>query len=75
MQDLGLCHRDVLRRADLPEDLLGREKASLTTEEYFRLWNAIEAEADDVELLSSAPSRGGREKRQSSFDEVSQLLE
>ena len=64
MQDLGLRHRDVLRRANLPEDLLGREKASLTTEEYFRLWTAIKAEADDVEL----PLRFGEVLSAEAFD-------
>jgi len=36
--------RAVLRRAALPEDLLSRDNASLSTEEYFRFWVAVEAE-------------------------------
>lgn len=35
-RDLGLDPAVVLRRADLPEDLLNREDVRLNTREYFR---------------------------------------
>ena len=50
LTDLGLNTDNVLRRAELPGDLFGRENASLSTSEYFRLWRGIEAEADDPTL-------------------------
>jgi AraC-like DNA-binding protein len=50
LHDAGLSPADVLRRAALPGDLFGRDKAALTTAEYFRLWHGIETEADDPNL-------------------------
>lgn len=50
LMDLGIQPGNVLKRADLPEDLLGRRKAALSTEEYFRLWRGIEEEANDPTL-------------------------
>lgn len=47
LRDLGLRPANILRRAGLPSDLFGREKATLKTEEYFRLWQGIEDEAAD----------------------------
>lgn len=47
MKDLGLVAADVLRRARLPDDLLSQPNRRVTLEEYFRLWNALEAAADD----------------------------
>ena len=48
LKDLGLEPGNVLRRAGLPEDLLLRGRQGLTTEDYFRFWRALEAEAGDV---------------------------
>jgi len=48
--DLGINLANVLRRANLPGDLFGREKAFLTTKEYFRLWQGIEEETADLTL-------------------------
>jgi len=45
MQDAGVNGANVLRRAQLPGDLLARESARLDSATYFRLWEAIEAEA------------------------------
>ena len=45
--DLGLSPANILKRAGLPDDLFGRERASLSTDEYFRLWNGIWEEAAD----------------------------
>jgi len=46
--DLGLEPANVLRRARLPEDLFSRGPTSLDTEEYFRLWEAMEAELETL---------------------------
>lgn len=48
LKDLGLQPGHVLRRAGLPEDLLSRGRQGLTTDDYFRFWRALEAEAGDV---------------------------
>lgn len=45
MQDAGVNGANVLRRAQLPGDLLTRENARLDSQTYFRLWSAIDAEA------------------------------
>ena len=45
--DAGIDATSVLRRASLPGDLLHRHDGKLTTQEFFRFWEAIEAEADD----------------------------
>lgn len=45
MQDAGVNGANVLRRAQLPGDMLTRENARLDSQTYFRLWSAIEAEA------------------------------
>jgi hypothetical protein len=58
MQDLGIAPDAVLRRAKLPGDLLLRSDASLSSTEYFRLWRAIEAEAE-AGVHAVADSRGG----------------
>lgn len=50
LTDLGLHPSNVLRRAGLPDDLFGREKATLSTDEYFRLWQGIEEESIDPVL-------------------------
>ena len=48
--DLGVSVANVLRRAALPGDLFVRGPVSLRPEEYFALWQALEAEADDPVL-------------------------
>lgn len=48
LKDFGLQPSHVLRRAGLPEDLLSRGRHGLSTEDYFRFWLALEAEAGDV---------------------------
>jgi AraC-like DNA-binding protein len=56
IKDLGVRPEDVLRRARLPENLFSTDNVRLTTEEYFRLWAALEAEAGDDPLpLRIAP--------------------
>lgn len=56
LKDLGISPANVLRRANLPADLLSRGSVYLATREWFGLWSAIEAEADD-ELLPLAIGR------------------
>lgn len=50
MRDMGVSPGNVLRYAGLPGDLFTRDGAALSTEEYFRLWEAVEHEARDPEL-------------------------
>lgn len=47
MSDLSLRPELVLRRAGLPEDLFFRKEKILSTQEYFRFWEALETEAGD----------------------------
>ncbi|MDB9518092.1 AraC family transcriptional regulator ligand-binding domain-containing protein [Roseofilum reptotaenium CS-1145] len=47
LNDLGVKFTEVLRRAELPLDLYARKDASLSTDEYFRFWRAIEFLLDD----------------------------
>lgn len=39
LRDLGVSPQDLLRHARLPLDLFSYESPTLTTEEYFRLWD------------------------------------
>ncbi|KDP89008.1 AraC family transcriptional regulator [Cupriavidus sp. SK-3] len=48
LKDFGLAPSHVLRKAGLHEDLFSRGGDGLTTDEYFRFWRALEAEAGDV---------------------------
>jgi len=64
LSDAGLSPDNVLRRATLPHDLFTREKAWLAPEEFFRLWRAIEVEADDPLL----PIRIGQSISVETFD-------
>ena len=50
LRDLGVQPENVLRRAQLPRDLLTHENARVSVDEYFRLWRAIEEETDDPTL-------------------------
>jgi AraC-like DNA-binding protein len=49
-QDMGVDACDVLRRAQLPDDLFLRENAKLSVAEYFRLWNASDEVVGDPAL-------------------------
>jgi AraC-like DNA-binding protein len=49
--DLGIQPANVLRRAELPHDLLGQDQVRVTVDDYFALWNALEAEANDDPAL------------------------
>jgi AraC-like DNA-binding protein len=50
LRDLGVQPENLLRRAQLPRDLLTHESARVSVDEYFRLWRALEEEADDPTL-------------------------
>ena len=47
LKDAGLDVQDLLRHASLPLDLFSRDSPTLTTDEYFRLWEAMEHLAND----------------------------
>lgn len=50
LRDLGISEVEVLRRASLPLDLFSREGAELEPAAYFRLWEALDHEADEPTL-------------------------
>ncbi|MBT2971312.1 MAG: AraC family transcriptional regulator [Candidatus Thiodiazotropha sp. (ex Ctena orbiculata)] len=47
LNNLGVSVTEVLQRAELPVDLFTRKGAGLSTQEYFRLWHALEVTFDD----------------------------
>lgn len=50
LNDLGIPPGRVLRRAGFPADLFRGGPVALTPDEYFRFWDAIDAEAQDPNL-------------------------
>lgn len=64
LKDLGLRPTSILKRAKLPIDLLSRDQATLSTAEYFRLWESITEEANDPLL----PIRLGEALSTEAFD-------
>ncbi|MEU7875444.1 AraC family transcriptional regulator ligand-binding domain-containing protein [Dactylosporangium sp. NPDC049140] len=50
LYDLRVSPARVLRRASLPGDLLSRGPVALLPEEYFRFWDALDAEGGDPNL-------------------------
>lgn len=55
MQDAGLATSPVLRRAQLPGDLFARQNVRLDSANFFKLWEAIEAEAKSIDANLPAP--------------------
>jgi len=59
LAELGLQSSNVLRRAKLSEDLLARETPTVTEEEFFRLWEAVQVEMEEqplvVDVFSKVP--------------------
>ncbi|AMP15757.1 AraC family transcriptional regulator [Collimonas pratensis] len=55
MQDAGLETSPVLRRAQLPGDLFARQNVRLDSENFFKLWEAIDAEAKSIDPDLPAP--------------------
>jgi len=47
LKDLGVTPANVLRRANLADDLLQQPSARLVSDDYYRLWNSLEAETAD----------------------------
>ncbi|PZR77889.1 MAG: AraC family transcriptional regulator [Stutzerimonas stutzeri] len=47
LKDLGIVPANALRRAGLADDLLQQPSVRLPPEEYYRLWNGMEAESGD----------------------------
>lgn len=47
LKDLGVSTANVLRRAGLADDFLQLPSARLGSEDYYRLWDSIEAESGD----------------------------
>ncbi|MDO6408036.1 AraC family transcriptional regulator [Pantoea phytobeneficialis] len=47
LRDMGISAHHVLRRAGLPEDRFSHQDRGLTSDEYFRFWRAMAAEAGD----------------------------
>ncbi|MGB8931451.1 MAG: AraC family transcriptional regulator ligand-binding domain-containing protein [Anaeromyxobacteraceae bacterium] len=64
LADLGVSPANVLRRAGLPGDLLGRGRSTLSQADYFRLWRVLEEEAADPTL----PLRIGAAIKGEAFD-------
>jgi hypothetical protein len=56
LHDLGISVSRVLRRAQLPSGIFTHGPATMTIEEYYRFWDAVDAEAADPDL----PARIGR---------------
>jgi AraC-like DNA-binding protein len=50
LADLGISPIRVLRRAQLPTDLFSRGSVALPPDEYFRLWEALDAEGGERDL-------------------------
>ena len=46
-KDIGLSPEEALIRAKLPYDLFARKNPTLTADEYFRLWIAVESHFDE----------------------------
>ena len=64
MLDMGLDPATVLRLAGLPADLFARPEASLSADDYFRLWGGLEAAAGSEAL----PLRLGQAISVEAFD-------
>jgi AraC-like DNA-binding protein len=50
LHDLGISPARVLRRAGLPSDLFARRPIELSIPEYYRLWEALDAERGERDL-------------------------
>lgn len=50
LNDLGIPPGRVLRRAELPAYLFRGDPVALSTDDYFRLWDAIDTEASEPNL-------------------------
>ncbi|MES2663758.1 MAG: AraC family transcriptional regulator ligand-binding domain-containing protein [Pseudomonadota bacterium] len=64
IRDMGINPADVLTLAHLPTDLFARIDATLSTTEYFNLWNALE----ELESSKELPLRIGQAISVEAFD-------
>lgn len=56
LTDLGISATNVLRRAGMPEDLLMRDAPRVSTDDYYRLWQAVVDESGDPSMPLSLGS-------------------
>lgn len=68
MEDAGLRTAPVLRRAGLPGDLFARPQVRLDPQQFFQLWQALEAEALSLDPDLPAPLRIARVMTADWFD-------
>ncbi|MEE4306781.1 helix-turn-helix domain-containing protein [Pseudomonas alliivorans] len=68
MQDAGVTAPPVLRRAQLPGDLFARRSVRLNSADFFRLWEAIEAEAQSLQPTVPTPLQIARVMSSDWFD-------
>ncbi|OAG92163.1 AraC family transcriptional regulator [Pseudomonas viridiflava] len=68
MQDAGVTAPPVLRRAQLPGDLFARRSVRLNSADFFRLWEAIEAEAQSLQPTVPTPLQIARVMSADWFD-------
>ena len=47
LKDIGVSENEVLKRAKLPLDLFSQKNATLSADEYFRLWQGLEQSLND----------------------------
>ncbi|MFG2953655.1 AraC family transcriptional regulator ligand-binding domain-containing protein [Streptomyces sp. NPDC048291] len=52
LHDLGISVARVLRRAQLPAGFFAHGAVTMTTEEYYRFWGALDAEAADPDFAA-----------------------
>ena len=64
LADAGINAANVLRRAGLPRDLFKTGQRTITVEQYFALWEGVQAESDDPLL----PISIGRAISMEAFD-------
>lgn len=56
---MGLSVEEILKKAELPEDLFSRQSPSLSTEEYFRFMQAIDILCENEQIpIKLASSEG-----------------
>ena len=56
---MGLSVEEILKKAELPEDLFSRQSPCLSTEEYFRFMQAIDSLCEDKQIpIKLASSEG-----------------
>ncbi len=68
MQDAGIETAPVLRRAQLPGDLFTRQNVRLNSKNFFRLWGAIDAEAESADPSLPTPLKIARVMSSDWFD-------